>query len=183
MAITPETAAAAPADREAGITLSRPSGDTLLVGLSGAWLLRTTLPEADELRRELSAGAPTKGVSFDTHELGKWDSALITFLLEIFRLCQQQGIEIDQTGLPDGLQKLLHLATAVPPKKDARKEAKPPPLLARIGEGTLEVVKSSGEMVSFLGEATLAFARLIRGKAQYRKVDLALVIQETGPQA
>ena len=165
------------------MTLNRPSHDRLLIGLSGDWLLRTALPEGEQLRQELSAGAATKGVSFDTRELGKWDSALITLLLEIFRSCHQHGIEIDQTGLPEGLQKLLHLATAVPPKKDARKEAKPPPLLVRVGEMALQVVQSSSQMVVFLGEATLAFGRLLRGKAQYRKIDLALVLQEVGPQA
>ncbi len=178
-----ETFAASSPEQHAGLTLGRPSEGTLLVGLSGDWLLRVSLPDTDRLRHELTAGAATKRIGFDTRTLGSWDSALITFLLDVFRTCQERGVEIDRSGLPDGLQKLLHLATAVPPKKDARKEAKRTPLLARVGKSTLQVVASGREMLAFIGEAMLAFGRLLRGKAQYRKVDLALVIQETGPQA
>ncbi len=173
----------APVERRAGMRLDRPSDDRLRVELSDDWLLHAALPEGNQLRQELSAGAPPRSVDFDTRRLGSWDSALITFLLDVFRTCRQHGIEIDQRGLPDGVRKLLHLATAVPPKKDARKQEKPPPLLARLGKSTLQVLASGREMLTFLGEATLAFGRLLRGKAQYRKADLALVIQETGPQA
>ncbi len=165
------------------MSLSRPSEGMLLVGFSGNWLLGSELPDLDQLRGQLSTAPQPKRVGFESQDLGQWDSALISFLLKLYQTCQEKGIELEQPGLPDGARKLLHLATAVPPKKDARKEAKRPSLLARVGESALQLLQSGREMLTFLGEATLAFGRLLQGKAQYRKVDLALVIQETGPQA
>jgi phospholipid/cholesterol/gamma-HCH transport system permease protein len=38
-------------------------------------------------------------------------------------------------------------------------------------------------MVRFIGEVTLSFGRLLRGKAQFRRTDLLLIIQDVGPQA
>jgi phospholipid/cholesterol/gamma-HCH transport system permease protein len=38
-------------------------------------------------------------------------------------------------------------------------------------------------MLGFIGEATLTFVRLFRGRARFRRSDLALIIQECGPQA
>ncbi len=165
------------------INLSRPSETTLLVRFSGDWRLDSELPDLDEVDSQLTAGTTTKRVEFDAQDMGKWDSAFVTFVLKLFRVCQERDIDLVQDGLPEGTRKLLHLATAVPPKKDARKEAKPPPFLARVGETSLEVVQSTREMVAFLGDATMAFGRLLQGKAQFRRVDLALVIQEVGPQA
>ncbi len=178
-----ETTDSSPPSQRADISLSRTSGGILLLGFSGNWLLGSELPSLDSLRDRLGTDTTVKRVGFDTQLLGQWDSALISFLLKLIRACEEQGVALDQGGLPDGARKLLHLATAVPPKKDARKEGKPSPLLARLGKSALQALQSGREMLTFLGEATLAFGRLLRGRAQYRKVDLALVIQETGPQA
>ena len=81
------------------------------------------------------------------------------------------------------MARLLDLASAVPEKKDARKESGRAPFLARVGEATLEAGKSAGEMLSFIGEAFLAFIKLLRGKARFRRSDLTLLIQECGAQA
>jgi len=39
------------------------------------------------------------------------------------------------------------------------------------------------EMVSFIGEATVTFAKFLVGKATFRRVDLFLLLQECGAQA
>jgi phospholipid/cholesterol/gamma-HCH transport system permease protein len=75
------------------------------------------------------------------------------------------------------------LASAVPEKKDARKESGREPFLTRVGEAGLEVFKSAGEMLAFIGEVFLAFMKLLRGKARFRRSDLTLLIQECGVQA
>ncbi len=55
--------------------------------------------------------------------------------------------------------------------------------MSRVGEASLETVKSTGEMLAFLGEAFLALLKLLRGKARFRLCDLTLLIQECGAQA
>ena len=39
------------------------------------------------------------------------------------------------------------------------------------------------EMIRFIGDATLSLGRFVTGRAQYRRSDLLLVIQEAGPSA
>jgi len=40
-----------------------------------------------------------------------------------------------------------------------------------------------GEMLGFIGEATVAFMRLLKGKARFRRSDFTLTIQQCGVQA
>jgi len=86
-------------------------------------------------------------------------------------------------GLPEGVQRLLSLSTAVPEKKDARKEAARRSFLTMVGESTIAFVQSAREMLAFIGEASVAFGKLLIGKAQFRRSDLTLIVQQCGAQA
>jgi phospholipid/cholesterol/gamma-HCH transport system permease protein len=57
------------------------------------------------------------------------------------------------------------------------------PLLARIGKAAVAAQQEAGELLSFIGQATLAFGALLRGRARYQRADLLLIIQECGAQA
>ncbi len=81
------------------------------------------------------------------------------------------------------MQSLIRLATAVPERGEARGAAAPPPLLARLGTGWLSLSKSGQAAVAFIGEATLSLARMLTGRAQLRRGDLFLLIQQVGAQA
>jgi phospholipid/cholesterol/gamma-HCH transport system permease protein len=56
-------------------------------------------------------------------------------------------------------------------------------MLARIGEATLAMYDAMPDMLKFLGEITLALGRFVRGKAQIRRSDLLLIIQDVGPRS
>jgi phospholipid/cholesterol/gamma-HCH transport system permease protein len=163
-------------------TLSFEQSDSgeLVVRLSGPWSLRGGLPSIAEVAQRLgSAGR----VSFDTRELTAWDSGLLTFLTKVIDLCRKKDIEIDLSGLPAGIRRLLELAEAVPERKGARRHEVKEALLERIGETTIETAVSTVETLAFLGEMTAAFGRFLRMKARYRAWDLLLQIQECGAQA
>jgi len=77
----------------------------------------------------------------------------------------------------------MALASAVPERKGARKEARKDPFLFRLGGKALDFWRSALEMLNFLGEATLSFFRLLRGKASFRRSDLTLLLQNCGADA
>jgi phospholipid/cholesterol/gamma-HCH transport system permease protein len=156
---------------------------TLVIHLGGTWSIAHGLPPPPDLQKELAAAGGVRQIAFDTQELGTWDSGLLTFLISVLAIGAQEHLEINRDGLPDGVVKLLALALAVPENKDARKAPAHVPLLTRIGARTLRTLSSTSEMVSFLGEITLAFIRLFTGKARFRRADLVLFIQECGAQA
>jgi phospholipid/cholesterol/gamma-HCH transport system permease protein len=163
--------------------LRRLPTDTLLVRLSGDWRLQDELPSAEEVQRQLAGDPPVARLSFDAQEIASWDSGLLTFLRQVETLCKTRQITVDRGGLPDGVRRLLDLAAAVPERQEARRQAAPDRLLARIGTGAIAAVESARHMLSFLGEAFLAFLQLLRGQASFRPSDLFLLLQECGAQA
>jgi len=167
---------------EAEISVMRQGEGKLLVVFSGFWRLAGSLPSTDEFRKQIET-IQVQRVSFDTDELKDWDSSLLTFLIRVNRLCAEKGIEIDLEGLPHGARQLLKLATAVPEREGVRKTAKREMFLSLIGAKALVFWRSTVDMVNFLGEATVAFGRLLTGRASFHRSDLVLLLQECGAQA
>ena len=159
------------------------TGDILVVGLAGPWHLAKDVPSADLLADEIASNLRPKRLAFDTTHLTRWDSGLITFLVEANEICRQHGIDDDPSGLPNGLRRLLELAEAVPEKKGARSEAPKVPFFARVGNASLNYSSSIGDFLSFLGDVTLAFGRLLRGRARFRSIDLLEAIEQCGASA
>jgi phospholipid/cholesterol/gamma-HCH transport system permease protein len=163
--------------------VSRPAVDTLSLRLSGSWTLQSKLPTAAELQRQLDAETGVQRLIVEARELTGWDSGLVTFLRNMASVCAQRQIAFHLEGLPDGVGRLLALAAAVPERQGARREAGREPLLARLGQAALTTTASAGAVLTFLGEAFLAFLKLLRGQARFRRSDLALLVQECGAQA
>jgi phospholipid/cholesterol/gamma-HCH transport system permease protein len=163
-----------------GINFGFDGNSTLLVSLSGRWEISADLPEAGAVFKELEANRRIARIGFDSTKLTFWDSSLLTFLVNIFRKTSSDNIRIDPDGLPDGIQRLVHLALAVPPKKDTVADKKRPAVLERLGLGILSWLSSAGEILGFTGETFLALLRFLRGRASFRRSDLFLFIQDCG---
>jgi phospholipid/cholesterol/gamma-HCH transport system permease protein len=163
--------------------MEQPSADTLKVILSGPWKLGGELPGADKVQQALAGRPGVRNLVFDTRELANWDSGLLTFLVNVHTFCSQQQIRLNSDGLPQGAQRLLELASAVPEKKDARTAEEKVSFLAYLGNETVNFFRSAGELLEFIGDAVIAVLRLVRGKAQYRRSDLGLIMQAAGAQA
>jgi phospholipid/cholesterol/gamma-HCH transport system permease protein len=163
--------------------LEQPSADTLKIILSGHWKLGGDLPRADKVQETLQDRPGVRNIIFDTRDLDSWDSGLLIFLNNLRSFCSRQNIGLDIGGLPDGARKLLELASAVPETKDARPAEPRASFFIHLGEEAINFLQSAGEMLAFIGDAGIAFSRLLRGKAQYRPTDLGLIIQAAGAQA
>lgn len=167
---------------DCSLHLNQSPPDMLQVQLSGSWTLQTELPPAVHVHKYLDAQSHIRRLTFNTQQLTDWDSGLLTFLLAVIEWAEQHHSElyIDQTGLPDGVQRLLKLATAVPERQGARRDAGRIPLLARIGQRTSEIGQEATAMLSFVGEASRAFVKLVQGKARFQGADLVRIIQDCG---
>ena len=165
------------------LSISRPSENTLLLCLTGDWRIGQGLPSADKINTQLSTGPPVGRLTFDTENLTGWDTGLLAFLLKLFDQCRSTKIEADKSGLPEGVQRLLALATAVPEKKDARQKEERESFLEKVGKDAVRFVGSTGELIAFVGEACVAMARVCVGKARFRPFDFGLFLQESGAQA
>ena len=161
---------------------SQPTDDTLLIRLAGSWKIGNVLPSASEVQKQLEFKPQITHLTFDTQELTDWDSGLLTFLIKVIDQCSRSSIVIDREGLPQGVRRLLELASAVP-AKETHKEGVRESFLSRVGASAVEFAQSSGEMLAFIGEAFLAFTKLLVGKARFRRSELFLITQECGAQA
>jgi phospholipid/cholesterol/gamma-HCH transport system permease protein len=155
----------------------------MTVILSGDWLLANTLPESDLVTAEISGNTSCKHLNFETSGIQKWDSALLTFLMNLDASQKGTSLAVDLSGLPSGVQKLRALAAAVPESSGARHTDERLPFLARVGAATQGVWQNTLEIVNFVGEAVLSIGRFVRGKARFRRSDLWLIMQECGSQA
>jgi len=165
------------------VRFRKSSSGALLLELTGSWTIGAAIPSAAQAEEEIEANQPIQAVAFDAAELTEWDSGLLVFLLGTLRYCALHRIAVDQQGLPEGVQRLLRLALAVPEQDDARRQALHESLLAGIGRGTITLIESTGEILEFIGEASLAFVRVLRGKIQFRRVDLMELLQDCGAEA
>lgn len=159
----------------------QPSGN-LRIDVAGEWHLGEPLPGTADLDAALKAGPPAR-VSVHADELGDWRSPLVSFLLRVHEACDRAGVKFDDSNLPAGLRELLQLAAAVPEKKDARRTEKRKSTLHIIGEETITFWNSACQLISFIGESTIAIGNLLRGRARLRWQDVSLKMQESGPEA
>lgn len=157
--------------------------DTLMVILSGSWMLNGQKPAAEEVQQRLEGSPVLRKVVFDARQIAEWDSGLLIFIKRLRKYCEGKGIVLDSSGLPQGVRQLLALAAAVPEKKDARKAEKKVRFLSVVGNETVDFFQSTGKMLEFIGEATVALLRLFRGQAIFRRTDMLLIIESCGGQA
>ena len=163
--------------------LQKTEEGSLTVALAGSWKLGQELPSADEVLHALEDMPAIGSIVFDTRELAEWDSGLLIFLKQLSEFSAQKKITIEESGLPEGARKLLALAAAVPAKKDARKAEGKVPFLAHVGNETVDFFRAAGDMLAFIGDTVIAFLNLLRGKAQFRRSDLWLIMEACGGQA
>jgi phospholipid/cholesterol/gamma-HCH transport system permease protein len=182
MSSSPE-ASSVSSPSEGALEFGDASGGSLVLRLSGDWIVRDHLPSRDEVEQRLEATPGLQRLGFDTSHLGRWDTALLIFLVGVQTRCQERSIELDAAGLPEGVRELLRLAFAVPEKKDTGRGKAPDPFLARVGQGTLAARNDLLESNRFLGEALLSLGRFFTGRAQFQRSELWLFIQDCGARA
>jgi len=114
--------------------------------------------------------------------MGEWNSALIAFLLHLTKGCKRRNIQFSHQGSAQSIVKLLSLALKIEDKV-APVKVERIPFLEKVADGVLRSVESMRSLLSFLGEVTLAFQRLITGKAYFRRDEFFGIVQRCGADA
>ncbi len=167
-----------------------PSGITVAYG--GVWSLTHTPQAHHDILHALTALAenspedgavPQTKVTFTVDELGEWGSTLITSMVAMIAACRQKGIEPDLSPLPEGIQRLVALAFAVPARADASRSAKNANFLERVGDQALILPHSVAHIVSFCKQTAHGMGRVFVGKSDMRWRDVLSQMQECGSAA
>ena len=156
--------------------------DTTTLALTGDWTQGHPAPRFEALQRSL-VGLNASHLCADGAGLGAWDSLLMAFLLQCHDDCQARNIEFATRNMPQGIEQLLAVATAV----DAREASEPPATLGLSALNPMHLLRylwgELRESLAFTGEVTLGLARLLRGKANTRFVDFRNFCFQAGPEA
>ena len=156
---------------------------TLALALAGDWVLDADTPSLEPLLKQMLIDSSINRLVFSTDALGRWDSLLMTDLIRIIDRGVHQGIEVDISTLPEGIQGLLSLVYAVPERLDAKRHDTKRRWLELIGDGAISAVHEASSLLTFVGETVLSVGALVRGKARFRTIDLWINIQDCGPSA
>ena len=105
------------------ISSDRQDKETLRLRLKGSWKIGARFPSVDDVQKRIASAGGIRRIGFNTDDLTGWDSGLLTFLIKINDYCSKNNIEFDKGGLPEGVGRLIALATAVAERKGARRKA------------------------------------------------------------
>ncbi len=152
----------------------------LVLSLAGDWVLGADVPSPDDA---LAGADRATWVGFDSNRLGRWDSMLVAWLVRMVEGARERRLEVDPSGLPEGVRGLLRLAFAVGERKGARREQKKDRFLVRIGKDAIEFAEGWREALAFLGGATVALGRFVTGRARYQRSEMWQIIQDAGARA
>lgn len=181
-ATVPQAIALNPSSRVPRVADAVVSAGRIDVTLSGDWQLADGLQQMERVNGLVNA-AGIHQLGFRDAGLRGWDSTLLTFVLDLKAACAARGIAFDASGLPEGVRRLVELATAVPERTGTQQGGAPASFVANVGKWAIAEWKTAGRAVKFLGESMIAFAAFLSGRARYRRSDLWLAIQECGAQA
>ena len=169
--------------RHPTLVVERGAAGVLILRLGGDWSVSSALPTTASVEEEIAGEPAVTRLAIDASAIGAWGSALPVFLRGVQHIADRYHLALDTEGAPVGVRKLLALAAAVPPRGGAALSAPERGFLARVGERALHVHDEVLGFLTFLGETIVAFGALLRGRARYRRAELALIIQEAGPRA
>lgn len=169
--------------RLASLDCQRDADGIVQVRLAGDWRLAEAVPAADPVVALLQSAPAPQGVAFDTTDLGRWDTALLTRLVAIRNAADAASVPVADAGLPAGARRLLHLAFAVKEREGARRATRQRSLTEQVGEATLALGGALVELVTFIGVAARAFGRMVRGRATWQRSDLLIAVQEAGAES
>lgn len=157
-------------------------GDDPILALEGDWLSVSLGADPLMMGKLAAALAPLSGAALRMEDVGRWDSGLVVFLLEL-RGAAKDGFRLDESGAPEALQRLIRLAQAglspepVLPVDAARG------LLSSLGGVAIACGREAVAAADLLGATLLRGGAAAMGRAQIRRSDLIALMRDAGASA
>jgi len=164
------------------VEITRDASLGLVVSLKGRWRIGRGLPSVEGITDRLKDDSRPEKIVFDTTGLESWDTSLLAFVVRLIGICRQHGIRVETEGLPQGLKRLLELVESdedrsAPNEETVSKKTEfHPSLLERVGLRALGFYATWTSLLEFIGQVSIAFAKLLLGKARMRFSDLVVQV-------
>jgi phospholipid/cholesterol/gamma-HCH transport system permease protein len=153
----------------------------LVVTFRGDWRMAAQLPSTGGVFEAVdgSAADGVERITFDTRELGAWDTSLVATVRGVLARSRGVGLACSLEGLPGGVVRVLELIERS--KSDVGEvvtDAK-----KKVGcwkACFMGVVDGAMEMLEFIGAVCVSLFKIIRGKSKFRWGEFCRFVQETG---
>ncbi len=126
----------------------------------------------------VAALAPPGAVALRAADLGRWDSGLVVFLLQL--RSASKGAPPDDASLPEPLLRLIHLAESALKPEAAHSAATPLSCLGKLGQAAIDAAREAAAIAEMIGSTVLRGAAAVLGHAQIRRVDVLLQMRDAG---
>lgn len=157
---------------------------TLFVFLAGDWVLDYSHPDFQGLEKDLRSRLDgVQKLCLCGKDIQDWDTSVLPFLQAAESFISAENLTLDLGRMPEGIRELFDLVRAAPEKGDVRRHEKRRNPIYLIGVWTREVREDIDSWFDFLGQITFAMLRLFTGRAQLRKRDFLLILEEVGARA
>ncbi|MDD4701819.1 MAG: ABC transporter permease [Desulfovibrio sp.] len=123
-----------------------------------------------------------KQLCLESDTLETWDSSLLVFLVQLTKEANERQIPLENK-LPEGLERLLKLAFAVPAKAGSDRKTEKLNFVQQVGQAAIALPPRMADFLNFVGDVTLGLGRLMVGRSQMRPQDLLGAMHECGVQA
>jgi len=154
------------------------SDGTLVVRPLGDWELGSPLPDFRRIVGDLEQADGIKRVTFDSSDLGTWDSSLVTFLFEVVDYCESHDIDVKVDRLSPSLVRLVSLSQAVP-EQETHGDTGPEGFLARTGQWAIHVYDEALDIVTFTGRTVISLGELLTARARMRWRTFGVALQSS----
>ena len=155
------------------------AGGAFTVSVGGEWSIETPWPQAAESALGRLADSGVGALILKSDNLGKWDSSLLVFLVQLVDRARKLKMKVE-LDLPEGIDRLIRMAFAVPPRKGAQRNAADTGFLEKVGQDTLSLWPRVADFLGFLGDVSIGMGRLLVGRSKMRVKDLFVAMYECG---
>lgn len=161
------------------------AGAVFQVSVSGSWSIEAPWPAAaqgaiDRLNPLEGQQRPAyTGLMLKAGNLGTWDSSLLVFLTQLAGIAERHNLPVT-FDLPEGLQRLINMAFAVPPRKGAARSQASGSFLEKVGGAAMALWPRICDFLNFLGDVTMGVGRLCTGRSNMRGQDFVACMYECG---
>ncbi len=166
-----------------GVAELRSHNATLIVVLSGDWSLEQKTPRFESLVTKATSQGDQSLLTFESEQLGTWDSSLLVFLEQVQAYCEAEKIKIDQSGLPEQVGRLLTLSRAVPERDASANEPARVTIVTRLGQSAINVWTDAEATITFAGQVAIAIAQLPSRSVRMRWREFWVVVQSNSASA
>lgn len=154
------------------------SGAVWHIDVGGSWSIDMPWPS---MREAIPAGN-VSSVRIGANNLERWDSSLLVFLVQIVKYARERDLELTYS-LPPGLESLIRMAFAVPPRSGAEQSKASSGFLADIGAHVLELPPRIGRFINFVGSISISIGAMLLGRSRMRRKDFFTALYECGVQS